>query len=451
MLGKKKARELVEKAIAMSEAEQTEIEIMAEESHLTRFANSYIHQNVSGTNVAISVKAIIGKKIGRATTNKMDEASIKETLKKAVEIARVQKENPDFKSLPAPAEVKEIDNYVERTAKFNAEQRAKAVEPIAKGARDNNLKAFGAFTNGVSEIAIGNSLGVFAYNMGTDAYVNTVVMGGTGSGYAQAASRDVDEIDMEAVAATAIEKALKSANPVDVPEGEYMVVLEENAVADMIEFLAYIGLGALAFQEGRSFMCGKLGKELVGKNISIWDDGFDRRGFSFPFDFEGVPKNKVMLIEKGTAKTVVYDTLTAGKENKRSTGHSTGSPLGGPIPLNLFMGEGEGTIEKMVQSTDKGIYVTRFHYTNVLEPIKAVITGMTRDGTFLIENGEITEPVKNFRFTQSILDAFSNTSMIGKEAKLIGSSAGYGARFAMGTVAPALKIDKFKFTGVTHF
>ena len=451
MLGRKKAKELVQKAISMSEAEQTEIEVMAEESHLTRFANSYIHQNVSGTDAALSVKAVIGKKIGRSTTNKMDEASIKETLRKAVEIARVQRENPDFKSLPAPAEVKDIDNYVEKTAKFNAEQRAKAVEPIAKGARDNNLKAFGAFTNGVSEVAIGNSLGVFAYNMGTDAYVNTVVMGETGSGYAQAASRDVDDIDVEAVASTAIEKALKSANPIDVPEGEYVVVLEENAVADMVEFLGYMGLGALSFQEGRSFMCGKLGKTLVGKNISIWDDGFDTRGFSFPFDFEGVPKNKVMLIEKGTAKAVVYDTLTAGKEDKKSTGHSTGSPLGGPIPLNLFMDEGEDTIEKMVESTDKGIYVTRFHYTNVIEPIKAVITGMTRDGTFLIENGEITKPVKNFRFTQSILDAFSHTSMVGREARLIGGGAGYGARFAMGTVAPALKVDKFRFTGVTHF
>ncbi|MFQ5904938.1 MAG: TldD/PmbA family protein [bacterium] len=451
MLGREKARELIERAISMSEAEQTEVEVMAEESHLTRFANSCIHQNVSGTDVTISVRAVIGKKIGRATTNKMEEASIRETLKKAVEIAKVQRENPDFKSLPEAAEVREIDNYVARTAEFNAQERAKAVEPIAKGARDMNLKAFGAFTNGVSEIAIGNSLGVFAYNMATDAYVNTVVMGDTGSGYAQAASRDVEDIDIEGVATTAIEKAIKSANPVDMPEGEYAVVLEEDAVAEMTDFLGYMGFGALAYQEGRSFMCGKLGKKLVGENVTIYDDGFDKRGFAFPFDFEGVPKQKVMLIEKGVAKGLVYDTLTAGKENKHSTGHSTGSPVGGPIPFNLFMAEGEDTIERMVESTKKGIYVTRFHYTNVIEPMEAVITGMTRDGTFLIENGAITKPVKNFRFTQSVLEALSNASMVGKKAKLIGGGAGYGARFAFGTVVPPLKIEKFRFTGVTEF
>jgi len=451
MLGRERARELVEKALSLSKAEQTEVEIMAEESHLTRFANSYIHQNVSGSDTAISVRAVIGKKIGRASTNKVDDASIKETLGKALEIAKVQRENPDFKSLPEAGPAEEIDNYVSRTADFGPKERAKAVEPIARGANDKSLKAFGAFTNGVSEVAVGNSLGVFAYNIGTDAYVNTVVMGDSGSGFAQGASRNVDDIDTEEVARTAVRKALESANPIPMPEGEYTVVLEENAVGEMIEFLGYIGFGALAYQEGRSFMCGKLGERIVGENVTIWDDGFDKRGFSFPFDFEGVPKKKVMLIEKGVARGVVYDSLTAGKENKESTGHSTGSPVGGPIPLNILMKEGEHTIEEMVKSTEKGIYVTRFHYTNVIEPMKAVLTGMTRDGTFLIENGKITKPVKNFRFTQSVLEALSNTTMIGKKPKLLGGGAGYGARFAVGSVVPALKIEKFKFSGVTQF
>jgi predicted Zn-dependent protease len=451
MLGKDKARELVEKALSFSSAEQTEVEIMAEESHLTRFANSYIHQNVSGSDTAVSIKAVIGKKIGRASTNKVDDASVKETVEKAVEIAKVQRENPDFKSLPKAESAAEIDNYISRTAEFGPKERAEAVEPIARGARDKGLKAFGAFTNGISEVAIGNSLGIFAYSIGTDAYVNTVVMGDTGSGFAQGASRDVSDIDTHEIAKLAIEKALRSADPVDMPEGEYTVVLEENAAGEMIEFLGYLGFGALAYQEGRSFMCGKMGEKIVGENITIWDDGLDNRGFSFPFDFEGVPKKKVMLIEKGVAKGLVYDSLTAGKEKKESTGHSTGSPVGGPMPLNILMMEGENTIEEMVKSTDRGIYVTRFHYTNVVEPMKVVLTGMTRDGTFLIEKGEITKPVKNFRFTQSVLDALSNTTMVGKKAKLLGGGAGYGARFAMGSVVPALKIEKFKFSGVTQF
>jgi PmbA protein len=451
MLGRDKAKKLVEKALSMSKAEQTEIEIMAEESHLTRFANSQIHQNVSGSDTAISARAVIGKKIGRAATNRTDESSIRRMLDKAVEIATFQRDNPDFVSLPRPTAMKDVDNYISGTAKFSARDRAKAVGHIAKGAKKKNLNAFGAFTNGISEVAIGNSLGVFAYNIGTDAYVNTVVMGDTGSGYAQAASRDVEDIDMTLVARMAIDKAEMSADPISMPEGEYIVVLEANAVAEMIEFLGYIGFGALAYQEGRSFMCGKLGKKIVGENITIWDDGGDRRGFSFPFDFEGVTKKKVMLIEKGVAKGLVYDTLTAGKEKKKSTGHSTGSPVGGPMPLNLFMKEGKNTIEEMVESTKKGIYVTRFHYTNVVEPMKAVLTGMTRDGTFLIENGRITKPVKNFRFTQSVLEALSNTVMIGKKGELIGGGAGYGVRFPMGPFVPPLKIEKFKFSGVTEF
>ncbi len=451
MLGRDKAKRLVDKALAMSKAEQTEIEVIAEESHLTRFANSQIHQNVSGSDTAISARAVIGKKIGRATTNRTDESSVRRMLEKAVEIATFQRDNPDFKSLPGPTTTKDVDNYVARTAKFSARDRAKAVAHIARGAKEKNLNAFGAFTNGISEVAIGNSLGVFAYNIGTDAYVNTVVMGDTGSGYAQAASRDVEDIDTTKVARTAIDKAQMSANPVDMPEGEYTVVLEANAVGEMIEFLGYLGFGALAYQEGRSFMCGKLGGKIVGENITIWDDGADRRGFSFPFDFEGVAKKKVMLIEKGVAKGLVYDSLTAGKEKKKSTGHSTGSPVGGPMPLNLFVKEGKNTIEEMIESTKKGIYVTRFHYTNVVEPMKAVLTGMTRDGTFLIENGRITRPVKNFRFTQSVLEALSNTTMIGKKGELIGGGAGYGARFPLGTFVPALKIEKFKFSGVTQF
>jgi predicted Zn-dependent protease len=261
----------------------------------------------------------------------------------------------------------------------------------------------------------------------------------------------VNDINTEDIASTAIDKSVRSADPVDMPEGEYTVVLEEDAVGEMIEFLGYLGFGALAFQEGRSFMCGKLGEKIVGENITIWDDGFDRRGFSFPFDFEGVPKEKVTLIEDGIARAVVYDSLTAGKEGKKSTGHSTGSPVGGPMPLNILMKEGQNTKEEMIASTEKGIYVTRFHYTNVVEPMKAVLTGMTRDGTFLIEKGKITRPVKNFRFTQSVLEALSNTTMIAKKAKLIGGGAGYGARFPMGSVVPALKIEKFKFSGVTQF
>ena len=192
-------------------------------------------------------------------------------------------------------------------------------------------------------------------------------------------------------------------------------------------------------------MAGKFGKRIVGKNISIWDDGFDSRGLPMPFDFEGVPKQRVDIIQSGVAKEVVYDSHTANREGKHSTGHALPAPnTFGPIPLNLFMAPGDSSKEEMLSSTSHGLWVTRFHYVNVVHPLKAVLTGMTRDGTFWIENGEIAYPVKNLRFTQGILEALSRVEQISKRLTL--QKTWFG-----GTVAPALKIESFNFTGATEF
>jgi predicted Zn-dependent protease len=195
-------------------------------------------------------------------------------------------------------------------------------------------------------------------------------------------------------------------------------------------------------------MNGHFGERITGETITIWDDGHDPRGLALPFDFEGVSKQRVMLIENGIAKNVVYDSFTAGREEGQdSTGHSLPAPnTFGPVPVNLFMAPGEATKAEMLASTEHGIWVTRFHYTNPVHPIKTVLTGMTRDGTFLIENGEITRPLKNLRFTQSILEAFSRATMLGRDLKLL--KAGWG-NFAR--CVPAAKIEAFEFTGTTEF
>jgi len=220
----------------------------------------------------------------------------------------------------------------------------------------------------------------------------------------------------------------------------------------MIMFLAFLGFGALSVQEERSFMCGKFGQKIVGENISIWDDGLDERGFAIGFDFEGVPKQRVDFITDGVASAVAYDSLTAGKEGKESTGHALIAPNPyGPIPISPVMGTGDSTIEEMIADTKRGIYVTRFHYTNTVEPMRAVITGMTRDGTFLIEDGKITKPLKNLRFTESVLSALSCVTHISKEAVLVWDGAGYGPRFPTGIIAPAIRVEKFNFSGVTQF
>ncbi len=451
MLGKANVADLLKKVLKASKADETEAILMAEDSYLTRFANSTIHQNVSEHNQNLLVRAVLGRKIGCASTNRVDAASVKEVVKRALEIAKRQKENPEFKGLPKSAKAKAVNNYVPATAKFSPRDRAEAVKKITERARKSKLSAFGAFTTGTSEVGVANSHGTLAYNLATDAYCNTVVMSDTGSGYAHAASRDARRVNTARMAETACQKALDSRNPVDLPAGEYEVVLEPAAVADMLGFLAWMGFSATAYQEGRSFLCGKLGQKVMGENITIVDDAYHIKGYPFPFDFEGVPKKKLALIEKGVAKNIVYDSFTAGKEGRESTGHALAAPMNYPLPMHQRLLPGKSTVREMIASIKRGVLVTRFHYTNVLEPMRVVITGMTRDGTFLIEDGKVTRPVRNFRFTQSVLDALSCVSLIGKDAVLVGEETMYGARFAAGIVAPALKVDKFNFTGVTQF
>jgi predicted Zn-dependent protease len=232
---------------------------------------------------------------------------------------------------------------------------------------------------------------------------------------------------------------MRTQNPISIDAGEYDTILMPYAVADMLEFLAWLGFGALSVQEGRSFM--KLGEKITGEKITIWDDGRDMRGLPRAFDSEGVPKERVDLIVNGIANAVVYDSRTAHKEGKESTGHSSGGPgTYDPMPTNLFMQPGDSNIDEMIATTERGVIVTRFHYTNVIHPTQTIITGMTRDGTFLIEDGKITKPIKNLRFTDSILERFNHVRQISEATKR-----------QAGAVVPALRVSGFRFTGVTEF
>ena len=448
MLGKDKLRGIADRVLALSGADQTEVLIAAGDEHLTRFAANTIHQNVSETNVQVRVRAVLGKKVGVALGNDLSDEALRKVVESAETVARLQKENPDFCSLPTPQPVQEADAYVEATASCTPEKRATGVAVICAMARENDLEAAGAFSTSAEEIVVVNSLGVSTYHLSTVAHIVTVIMGETSSGYASDTAVDVSVLDPEVVGQVAVDKALRGRDPIDIEPGAYTVILEENAMADMLFFLGYVGLGALAVQEGRSFMNGRFGERITGENISIWDDGHDPRGLVHPFDYEGVPKQRVALIENGVAKGVVYDSFTAGREeDKVSTGHSLPAPnTFGPLPTNLFMAPGEATKEEMLASTARGIWVTRFHYTNPVHRLKTVLTGMTRDGTFLIENGQITRPLKNLRFTQSILEAFSQAEMLGSELELSKRSWGNSA-----ACAPAAKIHAFQFTGTTEF
>jgi PmbA protein len=278
----------------------------------------------------------------------------------------------------------------------------------------------------------------------TQAKLVSVMMGEHGaSGYAQAAGSDVHAIDAAAVGEEAADKAERSANAGDLEPGEYEVILEEYAVATLLEYLAFDGFSALALQEGRSFM--ELGERVMGANVSIWDDGQDVTGLPSAIDFEGVAKQRVDLISEGVATAVVHDAATARRAGTRSTGHALPSPnTWGPISWNLFMAPGSSSKDAMLANTERGIWVTRFHYVNIVHPKKAILTGMTKDGTFLIEHGRIVRPLRNFRFTQSIPEAFSTIDSISSQTRLVAAEySGINAR------VPALRIGRFNFTGVT--
>jgi len=448
VLGEERLRGMAETVLGLAEADQTEVIITTQDLALTRFAANRIHQNVAETDVNVRVRSVIGKRIGVATANDLEESNLIGLVRKAETAAKLQQENPEFRSLPEPQPIQTVDAVSESTAVCTPQLRADGVEAIVRQAKAKRLDASGAFSTSTDELMIANSLGTRAYHAGTTANVMSVIMGTSGSGYAADLSWDVDDIDPAEVGRIAVDKALRGADPVQIEPGEYTVILEEAAVANMLFFLGYLGLGALAVQEGRSFMSGRFGEKVTGDAITIWDDGLDPRGLPLPFDFEGVPRQKLSLIENGVAKNVAYDSFTAGRETgKRSTGHALAAPnVLGPIPIHLFMAPGSATVEEMIASTERGIWVTRFHYTNPVHPVKTILTGMTRDGTFLIENGKIAKPLKNLRFTQNILEAFENVEALGRDAKRV--QAGFGN---IATVVPVAKISGFRFTGTTEF
>jgi PmbA protein len=448
MLGETRTLDLLSKVLSKCKADQAEAIFLGRDLQLTRYANSYIHQNVAEHDQQIFLRLVFGQRIGAGSTNILTDDGIEGLVERVTEQAKHQPEVPDFKSLPGPKPIPSVRAYYESTANCHPNVRASGVKLICDLAAERGLVASGSFATSRGELAIVNSNGVNAYADATEAELTAVVMSDTSSGYAARLTANVDEIDPERIAREAIDKALRARNPVPIQPGSYPVVLEEYAVADMIGMLAYMGFGALAYQEGRSFM--KLGQKITGDKVTIWDDGLDEHGLPVPFDFEGVPKRHLDLIVEGIAVGLAYDTLTASREAKESTGHALpghlfpgGNPEG-PLPTNLFMATGNDSRDDLAKDIDLGIWITRFHYTNVVHPVASIFTGMTRDGTFLIEKGEVTRPVRNMRFTQNILEALASCVRLSRSASLVRGPLGP-------THVPALTLQTFNFSSVTQF
>jgi predicted Zn-dependent protease len=448
-------KEIAEKILKLVKADQADVRVLRERSHVTRFANSQIHQNMYEENCTADLRVVIGKKIGTAKINLLAEENLNELVERATKIAKLQKDRADFVTLPSSVEKpKKVKTFVQKTANHSVEEKAMAVKKLLEIAENYRPlpKVYGAFTTTTNELCVMNTLGVSASGKNTVSKLGVCMIAEEGDakgyGWAESAHMDVSKIDVENVGKIAAEKAVNSIHTKKMEPGEYEVILEPLAVSELLGYLSYSGMGALAVQEQRSFLCGNIGNKIMDEKISIWDDGNDEHGLPVPFDFEGVPKQRVDIIENGVARGYVYDSYTANREGKQNTGHALPPGMGafeiGPLPTNLFMKEGNMHVEDMISNCKRGLLVTKLHYVNIIHPVKTIFTGMTRDGTFYIENGKIFHPVKNLRFTQNIVEAFSSVNGISAEKSIIAGD--FGA-----VVCPYLHLDKFHFTGVTEF
>ncbi len=448
------AERTVEVALKLG-ANQAQAAAFLSDSALTRYANSQIHQNIASKKGGVAIKAVIGKKVGTLRVNSLQKRQVEKAVEKALKLTRVTPINKDFKSLPKPAKWTPIeDTYDKETAECSPDFRAEKVREAIETAHSKSslVKAVaGSFSTGAFEFAVANSFGISSWAEISETSLQTTVIskarGSQGFGSDVQFSKRVKDIDPVKTGSEAADKSVKSVNPRKIRVGEYSVVLSPRATASIFMFLGYIGFSATSYQDGQSFVKYNLNKQVFDQKLNVDDDSRDARTlYSFPVDGEGVPKRKIRLIQDGevSRESICYDSFTAGKEKgRKSTGHAL-PPIygfyGRPLPFNILAAPGDASLEEMIQDTEQGIFVTRFHYTNPVEPTKAILTALTRDGTFLIEKGEITKPVMNLRYTDSMLSALKDIPMIGKEAEMIEE-----------VTTPAMKLEKLRFTGATKY
>jgi predicted Zn-dependent protease len=294
------------------------------------------------------------------------------------------------------------------------------------------------------EEVLANSRGLFEHYEQTRAEFSITILEETSSGWAKANSPNIREIDPDALATRASQKAAESRKPREIPAGHYTTILEPPAVLDLVGFLFYDFAGTAVLDQ-RSCLTGRMGKQLFGKNITLWDDVYHPLQLGAPFDGEGLPRQKVLLVDSGVPRNLVYARATGKKMKTEPTGHGFSLPNEyGEAPMNLVFAGGEASVEGMVGTTERGILVTRLWYIREVDPYEKILTGMTRDGTFLIENGRVVGGIRNFRFNQSIIGMLSNVEMLGQPVRAAGEES-----FEM--VVPAMKVRDFHFSEVTKF
>ncbi len=443
MLSEARCREIFEVVQRASQADEVEVLLEATQSALTRFANNTIHQNVAEEGIHVSVRAQLDGRTARATTNKTDAESLRRVAERAVESARLQPRNPDLLPLPGPQNYKPVDRFSEEAAALTPDARAEAVGKVVARAQRHNLTAAGILSSSAVSQALLNSRGLFAQHRETKAEFSVTFLDG-GSGWAKGNFVSVRDLNVEELAARACDKALANRDPQELAPGRYTVILEPAAVLDLVGFLFYDFAGTAVLDQ-RSCFTDQVGNKVFGDNISIADDVYHRWQAGAPWDGEGIPRQSVQLVDRGVLKNLVYARHTAKKMNAQPTGH--GFPLPnefGEAPMNLVLAGGSTSLEEMIASTERGVLVTRLWYIREVDPYAKILTGMSRDGIYYVEGGQVKHAVRNLRFNQSLKEMLNQVELLGSAVRAAGEES-----FEM--VVPAMRVANFHFTEVTKY
>lgn len=428
-------------------AGKAQCEVMAETRNgaLTRFADNVISQNVASSSLNFSVRLLDSGRSAQFSFNQTDDDALKRAVVSGLEILRRQKKDPALLPLPKPRPLPAgKDLYDRETAELSPTFRAEKAAELAKACAKTGQVACGTVENGAEGLTIANNLGLYAEHKESFVMHSVTVRDRAGSGWAEQPAHRVADIDFGRLNGIARAKAAASRAPREIKPGKYTVILEPSAAVALVSYLGVYGFGGQLYTEGRSFTAGKLGKKILSPLFSLEDNALNGGAPGMPFDFEGQPRTRVSLVENGVLKAVVHDRKTAKKARTASTGHALPQPsYMGPIPLNLSVKPGQGTLADLIKGTERGILVTQFHYTNLLKAQTIEMTGMTRNGTFMVENGKIAYPIMNMRFTQNMVEAFGNIEAVAAETGLV---AEWGRMRC-----PAMRLADFNFSSSTKF
>lgn len=440
--------EILERALGAAHADHVDASVYLADRNISRFAESSLRQNMSEFAGHLTVRAFIDRRSGVASASSLDDESIRRTAELACEMAKHNEEIETFSGLAQPdGDEPSLPTHDDATAALSPIEKAETLRRVFDEGRRNATKFAGTFTTIDGRLATANSNGVRRFARFTTADALLIAMRGERSGYATQIARRIAQLDVEALAREATEKAtLLAEREVELEPGEYDVILEPAALAEIFEWLSMITFSGRSYEDGSSFFVGHRDEQFVGANITIADDATENDFMPFPFDLEGLPKRRVPLIENGIIRTPVVDTLFASKLGVAPTASCSDlSSDDHGMPLHLSFAAGDATREELIASSERAIWVTRFHYINgLLEPKIALMTGTTRDGTFLVENGRVTSRLVNLRWTQSIVEAFRNVVALTRDRRAIGT----WWNPIGGMIAPTVKVRGWKFTGV---